>query len=66
MVGGETVPNKHCQHLSDFCIMMGSDENHLMSISYEEQSHKTVSINHNFLKERAKVGNRTDIIHLLA
>ena len=47
--------------------MMGSDESHLMFINYEEQSHKTASINHNFLKERrAKVGNRTDIIHLLA
>ena len=38
----------HCHHQNDFCIKMGSDESHFnVSVGNDEQSHKTVSTNHN-------------------
>ena len=39
----------HCHHQNDLCIKMGNDESHFKSFNNcEGQSHKTVSINHNF------------------
>ena len=54
----------HCHHQNDSCIKIGSDENHFnvkmkhkfsiaeraqrAYINCEEQSHKTVSADHNF------------------
>ena len=51
----------HCHHLNDSCecnvIKMGSNETHInVSLKCEQQRHKTVSTDHNFLTERtAKV-----------
>ena len=37
-----------CRHQNDFFIKMGSDERHFsVSVGSDEQSHKTVSTNHN-------------------
>ena len=43
----------HCHHQNDSCIKMDSDESHF-NISYycEGQSHKTVSTDHNFWREK--------------
>ena len=38
----------HCLHQNDFFIKVGSDESHFnVSVGNDEQSHKTVSTNHN-------------------
>ena len=38
----------YCHHQNDFCIKMGSNESHFnVSVGSDEQSHKTVSTNHN-------------------
>ena len=58
----------HCHHQNDFCIKMGSDESHFnvsvgsemgsnenhlnFSVGSDEQSHKTVSTNHNLFEEK--------------
>ena len=58
----------HCHHQNDFCIRMGSDESHFnvsvgsemgsnenhlnFSVGSDEQSHKTVSTNHNLFEEK--------------
>ena len=43
----------HCHHQNDFCIKMGSDESHFnVSVGSDGQSHKKVSTNHNFWRER--------------
>ena len=43
----------HCHHQNDSCIKMGSDESHFnVSVGSDGQSHKTVSTNHNFRRER--------------
>ena len=39
----------HCHHQNDFCIKVGSDE---MFHNCEGQSHKTVSTDHSFWRER--------------
>ena len=45
----------HCYHHNDFCIKMGSDENHLnISVESDGQSHKTVSTNHNLFEEKGE------------
>ena len=37
------------------CIKMGSDESHFnVSVESDEQSHKTVSTNHNLFEEKGK------------
>ena len=41
-----------CHHQNDSCIKMGSDESILMFYNCEGQSHKTVSTDHNFWRER--------------
>ena len=44
----------HCHH-QDFCIKMGSDENHFnVSVGSDGQSHKTVSTNHNLFEEKGE------------
>ena len=43
----------HCHHQNDFCIKVGSDESHFnVSVGSDGQSHKTVSTDHNFCRER--------------
>ena len=43
----------HCHHQNDFCIKMGSDGSHFnASVGSDEQSHKTVSTNHNLFEEK--------------
>ena len=45
----------HCHHQKDFCIKMGSDENHFnVSVGSDGQSHKTVSTNHNLFEEKGE------------
>ena len=45
----------HCHHQIDFCIKMGSDESHFnVSVGSDEQSHKTVSTNHNLFEEKGE------------
>ena len=41
-----------CLHRNDLCIKMGSDRAILMFHNCEGQSHKTVSTDHNFCRER--------------
>ena len=42
-----------CHHRNDSCIKMGSDESHFnVSVGNDGQSHKSVSTNHNFCRER--------------
>ena len=41
-----------CHHQNDSCIKMGSDESHFnVSVGSDEESHKTVSTNHNLFEE---------------
>ena len=43
----------HCHQQNDFCIKMGSDENHFnVSVGSDGQSHKTV--NHNLSEEKGE------------
>ena len=43
----------HCHHQNDFCIKVGSDKSHFnVCINCEGQSHKSVSTDHNFWRER--------------
>ena len=45
----------HCHHQNDSCIEMGSNESHFnVSVGSAEQSHKTVSTNHNFSEEKGE------------
>ena len=54
-VGGEVYLSLHCHHQNDSCIMMGSDESHFnVSVGSDEQSHKTVSTNHNLFEEKGE------------
>ena len=39
-------------HQNDFCIKMGNDESHFTVSLIVRDSHKTVSTDHNFLRER--------------
>ena len=44
-----------CHHQNDSCIKMGSDESHFnVSVGSDEQSHKTVSTNHNLSEEKGE------------
>ena len=44
-----------CHHQNDSCIKMGSDESHFnVSVGSDEQSHKTVSTNHNVFEEKGE------------
>ena len=50
-----------CHHQNDSCIKLGSDESHFnVSVGNDRQSHKSVSTNHNFCRERraGAVSNR--------
>ena len=44
----------HCHHQNDFCIKVGSDESHfnVSLIVRDKFSHKTVSTDYNFGRER--------------
>ena len=45
----------HCHPQTDFCIKMGSDENHFnVSVGSDGQSHKTVSTDHNPFEEKGE------------
>ena len=48
------------------CIKMGSDESHFnVSVGSDEQSHKTVSKNHNFFEEKGEPKRiRTEVLPL--
>ena len=56
----------HCHHQNDFCIKMGSDENHFnVSVGNDGQSHKTVSTNHNLFQEKGEPKRyRTEVLPL--
>ena len=56
----------HCHHQNDFCIKMGSDECHFnVSVGSDEQSHKTVSTNHNLSEEKGEPKRyRTEVLPL--
>ena len=53
----------HCHHQNDSCIKMGSDESHFnVSAGSDEQSHKTVSTNHNLFEEKGELKQiRTEV-----
>ena len=53
------IPNwLHCHHQNDSCTKMGSDESWLnVSLIREGRSHKTVSTDHNFWRERSTEGD---------
>ena len=43
----------HCDHQNDSCIKTGSDKSHFnVPLIVSDKSHKTVSTEHNFLRER--------------
>ena len=48
------------------CIKMGSDESHFnVSVGSDEQSHKTVSTNHNLFEEKGEPKRyRTEVLTL--
>ena len=53
--GGSEImqPSLHCHHQIDTCIKMGSDESHFnVSLIVRDKSHKTVSTNNKFRRER--------------
>ena len=56
----------HCHHQNGSCINMGSDESHFnVSVGSAEQSHKTVSINHNLSEEKGQPKRyRTEVLPL--
>ena len=56
----------HCRHQNDFCIKMGSDESHFnVSVGSDEQSHKTVSTDHNLFEEKGEPKRyRTEVLPL--
>ena len=51
---------------NDSCIKMGSDESHFnVSVESDEQSHRTVSANHNLFEERGDPKRyRTEVLPL--
>ena len=67
-VGGEEIIylSLHCHHQNDSCIKMGSDESHFnVSVGSDEQSHKTVSTNHNLFEEKGEPKRyRTEVLPL--
>ena len=54
----ELNPSLHCHHQNDSCIQMGSDERHsnVSLLSSEGQSHRAVSMKHNFQGSLAEEG----------
>ena len=58
----------HCHHQNDSCIKMGSDESHFnVSAGSDEQSHKTVSTNHNLFEEKGEPKRyRTEVLPLIS
>ena len=51
--GGQTIPKTTLSPPDWFCIKMGSDVSHLsVSLIVRGKDHKTVSLNHNFWRER--------------
>ena len=56
----------HCHHQNDFCIKMGSDENHfIVSVGSDGQSHRAVSANHNLFEEKGEPKRyRTEVLPL--
>ena len=61
-----TYLSLHCHHQNDCCIKMGSDESHFnVSAGSDEQSHKTVSTNHNLSEEKGVPKRyRTEVLPL--
>ena len=51
---------------NDSCIKMGSDESHFnVSVESDEQSHRTVSANHNLFEEKGDPKRyRTEVLPL--
>ena len=55
----------HCHHQNDFCIKMGTDESHKVSVGSDGQSHKTVPTNHNLFEEKGEPKRyRTEVLPL--
>ena len=56
----------HCDHQNDSRIKMGSDESHFnVPVGSDEQSHKTVSTNHNLFEEKGEPKRyRTEVLPL--
>ena len=56
----------HCHHQNDSCIKIGSDKSHFnVSVGSDEQSHKTVSTNHNRFEENGESKRyRTEVLLL--
>ena len=56
----------HCHHQNDSCIKMGRGESHFnVSEGSDEQSHKTVSTNHNLFEEKGEPKRyRTEVLPL--
>ena len=56
----------HCHHQNDSCIKTGSDESHFnVSVGSGEQSHKTVSTNHNLFEDKGEPKRyRTEVLPL--
>ena len=56
----------HCHLQNDFCIKIGSDENHFnISVGTDGHSHKTVSTNHNLFEEKGQPKRyRTEVLLL--
>ena len=50
--------------MTDSCIKMGSDESHFnVSVGSDEQSHRTVSTNHNLFEEKGEPKRyRTEVL----
>ena len=55
-----------CHYQNDFCIKMGSDENHFnVSVGSDGQSHKTVPTNYNHFQEKEEPKQyRTEVLPL--
>ena len=57
--------SRHCYHVNDSCITMGSEEPFYGFADCEGQSHKTVSTNHNlFEQKREPKRNRAEALLL--
>ena len=58
----------HCHHQNDFCVKVGSNENHFnVSVGSDGQSHKTVSTNHNLSEEKGEPKRyHTEVLPLIS
>ena len=53
--GGVYILSLHCHHQNDFCIEMGSDENHFsVSLIVRDKVTRQVSTNYNLFEEKGK------------